>query len=110
MGLFSKKTKIAEAKIAPEKESMKWVLKGPRITEKAAILGEKNVFTFNVDTKANKRQISQAIHAFYDVVPTAVNVSNLQRIKTLIRGKKGMSSKTKKAYVTLKKGDTINLE
>ena len=111
MGLFSKKTTIKEtAKTTEQKEALAWVIKGVRVTEKAALLGEKHVFTFDVSVDANKKQISDAVHANYNVKPLAVNTSNLQRIHTLIRGKKGKTSKTKKAYVTLDKKDTINLE
>jgi len=77
MALFGKKKdkeekkveKTTEKKSSNKKESavntaqdLTWVLKGPRITEKGAIVAESNnVYTFNIDKGANKNDVSKAI-------------------------------------------------
>ncbi len=111
MGLFSKKTTIEVATTSDEKKAeLSWILKSPRITEKAANLGDISVYTFNVHPDANKKQIFEAVKVKYNIVPSAIRTIVQKAIHTFIRGRKGMSKKTKKAYVTLPKGSTINLE
>lgn len=82
---------------------------GPRITEKAAYASEKNVFVFNVAMNANKIEIKKAIKDAYKVTPAAVNIVVSKPQAVVFRGKPGNKQAFKKAYVTLKKGDTINL-
>lgn len=84
------------------------VLRTPRITEKATIVAEKNVYTFNVDPKATKSEIVKAIQALYDVTPVKVAVVNRPARKVFVRGKLGTKSGSKKAMVYLKKGDKID--
>ncbi len=82
---------------------------GPRITEKAAYASENNVFVFNVAKDANKIQIRKAIKDMYKVSPTKIAIV-VNKPKTVVfRGRLGKKSGFKKAYVTLKKGDTIEL-
>ncbi len=87
------------------------VIVGPRITEKAVGMSEQNVYTFVVRQSATKFQVRDAIKALYNVTPVKVNIVNKKPAKRT----KGFSGKTvhhkgmKKAYVYLKKGDTINL-
>jgi len=87
------------------------VIVGPRITEKAVGMSEQNVFTFVVKPNATKFQIRDAIKALYNVTPVKINTVTKKAAKRT----KGFSGKTvhykgmKKAYVYLKKGDTINL-
>lgn len=82
---------------------------GPRITEKAAYSAEKNVYVFNVATDANKIQIKQAIKDLYKVVPTKIAIVVSKPKAVTFRGNKGMQKASKKAYVYLKKGDTIEV-
>jgi ribosomal protein L23 len=79
----------------------------PRITEKANLVAEKNIHTFEVSTKATKAQVIEAIKAFYKVVPIKVNMVTSPAKKVFIRGKQGVKAGVKKAYVYLKKGDKI---
>jgi large subunit ribosomal protein L23 len=87
------------------------VIKGARLSEKSVRLSEGNVYTFNVRTDANKYQVRDAIKTIYNVTPTKINMVKQLPAKRI----KGLSGKTvhvagsKKAYVTLKKGDTIEL-
>jgi ribosomal protein L23 len=79
----------------------------PRVTEKAGILSQNGVYTFDVKKSANSRQIADAIKAAYKVTPVKVSVSKIHSKSMFARGKAGSTSVGKKAYVYLKKGDTI---
>jgi len=87
------------------------VILGPRITEKAVTMSEYNVYTFVVAPGATKFAIRAAIKALYNVTPVKINTVTKKAAKRT----KGFSGKTvhhkgmKKAYVYLKKGDTINI-
>lgn len=82
----------------------------PRITEKAGTVAEKfNAYSFEVYYSANKKSIANAINAMYKVKPTKVRIVNLKSKAVFVRGKHGQQSGVKKAIVTLKKGDKIEL-
>jgi large subunit ribosomal protein L23 len=87
------------------------ILLAPRITEKGAYLTAAGVYVFNIARDANKVQVAQAIREIFSVTPRKVTVVNLPRKQTSTRGtnRKGMTRAQKKAYVFLKKGDTIEL-
>ena len=86
------------------------ILISPRVTEKGAYLAQDNCYVFNVSPKAGKREIAQAVRAVYKVVPRMVRVAATKRKSVITRGtnRKGQPSGGKKAYVYLKKGDTID--
>lgn len=85
----------------------------PVITEKMTTLGDKlQRFGFIVDVKANKLQIKKAVEELYDVTVESVNTMNIRGDRTgrwtkggYISGRKNV---TKKAIVTLAKGETID--
>lgn len=83
------------------------VIKGPRITEKAAIFSEKGVYTFNVATTATKNEIKKAISTMYKVTPVKVTITQIKSKQVVVRGTIGTKSGGKKAQVYLKKGDKI---
>lgn len=85
------------------------VLLSPRITEKAALAGEHNVYVFNVMVDANKNEIKKAVKTMYNVTPEQVNIVQIPARTTFRRGRKGKTAQGKKAYVYLKKGDSITL-
>ncbi len=78
-----------------------------RITEKAALLAEKNAYTFLVADNATKPQIKAAIKEIYKVAPRQVNIIAGVNKNIVRRGRKGVQSAHKKAVVYLKKGDKI---
>jgi len=88
-------------------ESFSGVLLRPRITEKATMLGENNVYTFDVSPRANKDLIARAVKAVYGMTPIRVNVSQVKPKAIFPRGKRGVKSGGKKAMVFLKKVDKI---
>lgn len=83
------------------------ILIRPRITEKASLVLESNVYTFEVAPTATKNQIEGAIKIFYKVSPTKIRIVRNPAKKVFLRGKKGVKAGVKKAYVYLKKGDKI---
>lgn len=84
-------------------------IKGPRVTEKATVLVEKNIYTFNVATTANKVQIAKAIETLYKVKPVKVTIAQVAEKRVVVRGRMGVKQGGKKAFVYLKKGDKIEL-
>lgn len=87
------------------------VLVRPRITEKAANMTTANVYVFEVAKSATKKDIAAAVKELYKVTPEKVNVVNTKGAPVRLRRKRGFGAKssTRKAYVFLKKGDSIQL-
>lgn len=83
------------------------VLLRPRITEKANLISEKNVHTFEIEGSSTKRDVINAVKAFYKVTPIKVAVAKNPSKEVFLRGKKGRKNGVKKAYVYLKKGDKL---
>ncbi len=81
----------------------------PLVTEKSTNLSEQNKIVFKVHQKANKKNLKSNIEKIFKVNVTKVNIINKKaRIKTT-RGKKVRVNGYKKAIVTLKKGQNIDL-
>ena len=85
------------------------VILAPRITEKASVQSSANAYTFVVAKNATKHSVLAEIKKEYKVTPKAINITNMPRQNTFIRGKFGTKAGIKKAIVFLKKGDTISL-
>jgi large subunit ribosomal protein L23 len=120
MALFSRKNtqeadapqSVAASKVSlPTDRDLSSVLVKPRITEKAVGQSERNVYTFVVRRDATKHQVKDAVRALYNVTPVKVNIVNKAPKREFSRAKGRMVSSKgmKKAYVYLKKGDTIAL-
>jgi large subunit ribosomal protein L23 len=85
------------------------VLRNPRITEKAADASVYNVYLFDVTPGATKNEIAKAFELTYKVRPIKVNTVNVIAPALFRRGRLGFGNKTKKAYVFLPKGTTIQI-
>jgi len=85
------------------------VIKRPRITEKAAISAENNQYVFEITSGATKGSVKAAIKDLYKVTPIAVNIAKTPGKRVMVKGKAGAKKGVRKAYVTLKKGDKIEL-
>jgi len=124
MALFSRKNKSVETDktetvvtASPKKKALATdydltqVIVGPKITEKSVKQGEQNVYTFMVARSATKFLVRNAVKALYGVTPVKVNIVNKQPAIRLSGSKNRMVkvAGSKKAYVYLAKGDTINL-
>ena len=85
------------------------VLQNPRITEKATICAEGSVYVFDIDPRATKRDIIRAVQQIYKVLPVKVNVVTVpsKQKRSARTGKIGVKKGGRKAYVYLKKGETI---
>ena len=85
------------------------VLLKPTITEKSTILQESGKYTFHVASKANKIEIRQAVEQSFGVTVVDVNVTKLHGKRKRYGPRIKKLPDTKKAVVTLKTGDRINL-
>lgn len=84
------------------------IIKRPLITEKGMRCNEEqNTVVFRVDPRANKMQIRQAVETLFQVKVLRVNTMNMQGKKKRVRFREGKRPDWKKAYVTLRQGDTI---
>ena len=81
----------------------------PLVTEKSTNLSEQNKIVFKVPTKANKKNIKNNIEKIFKVNVTKINIINKQNRNKLTRGRKVKVSGFKKAIITLKKGQSIDL-
>ena len=81
----------------------------PIITEKATILTEQNKTVFKVHEKANKKIIKKNIEKLFKVNVIKVNIINTKTKRKIKQGKTSFKSGYKKAIVTLKKGQSIDL-
>ena len=85
------------------------VLRRPLITEKSTMIQAEGKYAFEVAGAANKSQIKQAVEKAFKVKVTAVNVMTVPG-KTRRRGRQQLPAQPwKKAIVTLKEGDKIEL-
>ena len=79
------------------------------ITEKAARTSKENTYTFDVQVGATKSEIGKAFFAKFKQKPVDVRTIN-SKPKTFFRkGRLGFGKKTKKAYITIAKGASIDL-
>ena len=85
------------------------VLKRPLITEKNSVLQAQGKYAFKVAEESNKEQIRQAVEKAFKVTVTGVNVMTVPGKRRRMRGREVMSPSWKKALVTLKPGDKIEL-
>ena len=81
----------------------------PLVTEKSTNLSEYNKIVFKVPSKENKKNLKKNIEKIFKVNVTKINIINKQRRTKLTRGKKVKISGFKKAIITLKKGQSIDL-
>ena len=81
----------------------------PMVTEKSTNLSEQNKIVFKVPTGANKIILKKNIEKIFKVNVTKINIINKQYRTKLARGKKVKVSGFKKAIITLKKGQSIDL-
>ena len=81
----------------------------PLVTEKSTNLSEQNKIVFKVPSKSNKKNLKNNIEKLFKVNVTKINIINKQNRTKLTRGRKIKVSGYKKAIVTLKKGQSIDL-
>ena len=84
-------------------------IRNPIITEKATILSEQNKTVFKVHENANKSTIKKNIEKLFKVNVVKVNIINKKAKIKIRQGKKSYKTGYKKAIITLKKGQSIDL-
>ena len=85
------------------------VIRRPLITEKATTLTGDNKYVFEVDRRANKKQIRGAVETAFNVRVLKVNTMNVKGKSRRIGARRSHGRDWKKAIVTLIEGDTIQL-
>ncbi|HUC02016.1 MAG TPA: 50S ribosomal protein L23 [Candidatus Paceibacterota bacterium] len=86
------------------------LIKKPWITEKATALTASNQYVFLVKSTATKPEVKKAIHALYKVDALAVNILNRGgKTKRSGRGIRGKTEGYRKAIITIKEGQKIDL-
>lgn len=131
MGIFDRKKKSAAPADEPKKAAVKaksadvatdtvsapkavggnssFLLVSPRVSEKAAKLASKGTYVFNVPTSANKVEVRKAVEALYKVHVTDVRTVR-GKGKIVARARiAGRRNNWKKALVTLKAGEKLDL-
>jgi len=81
----------------------------PHVTEKSTNLSEQNKIIFKVPDKANKKNLKKNIEKIFKVSVTKINIINKKSKIKMTRGKKVKVTGFKKAIVTIKKGQNIDL-
>jgi large subunit ribosomal protein L23 len=85
------------------------IIRAPVITEKATLGAEHNQVTFRVASDATKPEITRAIEAVFSVNVVAVNTLKTKGKTKRFRGRIGRRPGYKKAVITLKEGDAIDV-
>ena len=81
----------------------------PNVTEKSTTLSQYNKVVFRVHKKANKKSIKKSIEKIFKVNVIKINTINLKGKNKIVRNRKSRTPGYKKAIITLKKGQSIDL-
>ena len=81
----------------------------PMLTEKSTNMSEQNKIVFKVPSGANKTNLKKNIEKIFKVNVTKINIINKRNRTKITKGKKVKVSGFKKAIITLKKGQSIDL-
>ncbi|HEX2792519.1 MAG TPA: 50S ribosomal protein L23 [Candidatus Paceibacterota bacterium] len=100
---------VQRGMLNPEDDRIANVLKRPWFSEKALIGTENGVYVFEVPPAVTKHDVMNAVKKAYNVSPRQVRMVNLPAKKVSLRTRRGVGTRARrhKAYVYLKKGDTI---
>ena len=85
------------------------VLVKPLVTEKASNLGVLNKYVFEIATNMNKIEVKKAIRTIYNVEPVKINIAKFKGKNVRYGRVKGKTKSWKKAIITLKPGDKIEV-
>ena len=85
------------------------LIKSPVMTEKSAIANKINKYIFKVSFMANKFLLKKAIKEIFDVNVLSINIMNYKGKRKRFKGFLGSRSNSKKALITLEKGQKIDL-
>ena len=85
------------------------ILKAPVITEKSQIAKSEGKYTFKVSPKASKTEIKEAVEKIFKVKVKAIRTINVKPKKRRVGRYTGLTTRYKKAIVSLAEGQTIDL-
>ena len=85
------------------------IVKEPHISEKATYLGEKNKYVFKIYDNANKPEIKKSIEGIYGVDVLSVNIIKIPAKKRRLGRTEGFKKGYRKAIVTIKEGQKIEI-
>ena len=85
------------------------VIRKPIVTEKATMASEAGAVVFEVSMDSNKPLIKEAVEALFNVKVKAVNTTVVKGKTKRFKGQLGRRKNTKKAYVMLEEGNTIDV-
>jgi len=91
------------------REAMYNIIRAPVITEKATMVSERGTTVFRVAIDATKPEIKAAVEGLFGVKVTGVNTLVVKGKTKRFKGRPGVRSDVKKAYVKLAEGQTIDL-
>jgi large subunit ribosomal protein L23 len=94
---------------AMSRERMFEIVRSPVITEKATMMTERNQVAFRVAISASKPEIKAAVEGLFGVSVVAVNTLVQKGKVKRFRGRPGVRSDVKKAYVQLAEGQSIDM-
>ena len=81
----------------------------PVVTEKSNQMRDSGKYVFKVDSRANKIQIMQAVRELFNVHPVACQIMRVKRKPKRVRYQLGYTAEWKKAIVSLRAGETIQV-
>ena len=86
------------------------IIEKPLVTEKSTVLQDiRNQFTFRVRPDANKSEVKKAVETLFDVHVEKVRIIRMPGKMKRILGRPGTMPPWKKAMITLRKGETIDI-
>lgn len=100
---------IQRAETRLTRQQMYDIIRTPVITEKATNVSEYNQVIFRVPLTATKREVKAAVEGLFNVSVTAVNTIRVMGKTKRVRGRPGQRSDVKKAIVTLREGQRIDI-
>lgn len=108
-GLTAKKETVGKKAKRDDSVLVYKILVKPLITEKATTLVSLNKYAFQVAKTADKKDIKRAIKALYGFAPLDVNIINARGKRVTYGRIRGKKSNWKKAIVTMKAGDKLDI-
>lgn len=109
MGIFKRKSKQGETLSDFEKAGLCDVIVRPVVTEKSTVAAEQNKVVFMIAPEASKLDVKKAVETMFEVKVSKVNTVKLPGKTKRFKGKLGKRNDVRKAIVTLKDGETIDL-
>jgi large subunit ribosomal protein L23 len=104
----AKKAKVEKIRPALTPRALD-VIVSPIVTEKSTVAGSLGKYTFKVSACADKTAIRHAVESIFGVNVTKINVTNYDGKNKVFKGRKGTRNSYRKAVVTLKSGQSIDL-